>query len=137
MPKPIMNERTINDYMKRNKCSREDAIELIKYDCDVEDGKDTEYDLTPEQEQVVQDLRRKVEHKKPNAVKRERKPNELKEALVVALADFLENECEFDLNGEITYCGEVEITNKNRMIHFSCKDKEFDLQLIEKRVKKS
>lgn len=137
MPKPIMNERTINDYMKRNKCSREDAIELIKYDCDVEDGKDTEYDLTPEQEQVVQDLRRKVEHKKPNAVKRERKPNELKEALVLALADFLENECEFDLNGEITYCGEVEITNKNRMIHFSSKDKEFDLQLIEKRVKKS
>lgn len=136
MPKPIMNERTINDYMKRNKCSREDAIELIKYDCDVEDGKDTEYDLTPEQEQVVQDLRRKVEHKKPNAVKRERKPNELKEALVLALADFLENECEFDLNGETTYCGEVEITNKNRMIHFSSKDKEFDLQLIEKRVKK-
>ena len=137
MPKPIMNERTINDYMKRNKCSREDAIELIKYDCDVEDGKDTEYDLTPEQEQVVQDLRRKVEHKKPNTVKRERKPNELKEALVLALADFLENECEFDLNGETTYCGEVEITNKNRMIHFSCKDKEFDLQLIEKRIKKS
>ena len=136
MPKPIMNERTINDYMKRNKCSREDAIELIKYDCDVEDGKNTEYDLTPEQEQVVQDLRRKVEHKKPNAVKRERKPNELKEALVVALADFLENECEFDLNGEITYCGEVEITNKNRMIHFSSNGKEFDLQLIEKRVKK-
>ena len=136
MPKPIMNERTISDYMKRNKCSREDAIELIKYDCDVEDGKNTEYDLTPEQEQVVQDLRRKVEHKKPNAVKRERKPNELKEALVVALADFLENECEFDLNGEITYCGEVEITNKNRMIHFSSNGKEFDLQLIEKRVKK-
>lgn len=136
MPKPIMNERTINDYMKRNKCSREDAIDLIKYDCDVEDGVDTEYDLTPEQEQVVQDLRRKVEHKKPNAVKRERKPNELKEALVLALADFLENECEFDLNGETTYCGEVEITNKNRMIHFSSKDKEFDLQLIEKRVKK-
>ena len=49
MAKPIMNEKTILDYMKRNKCSREEAIDLIKYDCDVEDGLDTEYDLTEEQ----------------------------------------------------------------------------------------
>ena len=136
MPKPIMNERTIAEYMKINKCSREEAIDLIKYDCDVEDGKETEYDLAPEQEKVVQDIKRKVDHKKGINVKRERKPNELKEVLVAVLADFLENSCEFELNGEITYCGEVEITNKNRMIHFKSNDKEFDLQLIEKRVKK-
>lgn len=136
MPKPILNERTIAEYMRLNKCSREDAIDLIKYDIDVEDGKETEYDLTPEQEKIVQDLKRKVDHKKQENVKRERKPNELKEALVVALADYLENVCEFDLNGETTYCGDVEITNKNRMIHFTSGGKEFDLQLIEKRVKK-
>ena len=137
MAKPIMNEKTILDYMKRNKCSREEAIDLIKYDCDVEDGVDTEYDLTDEQKKVVQDMNRKIDHKKHGTVKRERKPNELKEALVAALADYLENACEFELNGETTYCGDVEITNKNRMIHFTSGDKEFDLQLIEKRAKKA
>ena len=137
MAKPIMNEKTILDYMKRNKCSREEAIDLIKYDCDVEDGVDTEYDLTDEQKKVVQDMNRKIDHKKHGTVKRERKPNELKEALVAALADYLENVCELDMpDSRLIYCGEVEITNKNRMIHFSCKDKEFDLQLIEKRAKK-
>ena len=137
MAKPILNERTIAEYMKVNKCSREEAIDLIKYDCDVEDGKETEYDLTEEQKKVVQDMNRKIDHKKHGTVKRERKPNELKEALVAALADYLENACEFELNGETTYCGDVEITNKNRMIHFTSGDKEFDLQLIEKRAKKA
>ena len=137
MAKPIMNERTIAEYMKVNKCSREEAIDLIKYDCDVEDGKETEYDLTEEQKKVVQDMNRKIDHKKHGTVKRERKPNELKEALVAALADYLENACEFELNGETAYCGDVEITNKNRMIHFTSGDKEFDLQLIEKRAKKT
>ena len=137
MAKPILNERTIAEYMKVNKCSREEAIDLIKYDCDVEDGKETEYDLTEEQKKVVQDMNRKIDHKKHGTVKRERKPNELKEALVAALADYLENACEFELNGETAYCGDVEITNKNRMIHFTSGDKEFDLQLIEKRAKKA
>ena len=137
MAKPIMNEKTILDYMKRNKCSREEAIDLIKYDCDVEDGVDTEYDLTEEQKKVVQDMNRKIDHKKHGTVKRERKPNELKEALVAAFADYLENACEFELNGETAYCGDVEITNKNRMIHFTSGGKEFDLQLIEKRAKKA
>ena len=138
MAKPIMNEKTILDYMKRNKCSREEAIDLIKYDCDVEDDVDTEYDLTDEQKKVVQEMNRKIDHKKHGEVKRERKPNELKEALVAALADYLENVCEINMGEKgLIYCGEVEITNKNRMIHFSCNDKEFDLQLIEKRAKKA
>lgn len=138
MAKPIMNEKTILDYMKRNKCSREEAIDLIKYDCDVEDDIDTEYDLTDEQKKVVQEMNRKIDHKKHGEVKRERKPNELKEALVAALADYLENVCEINMGEKgLIYCGDVEITNKNRMIHFSCNDKEFDLQLIEKRAKKA
>jgi hypothetical protein len=136
MAKPIMNERTIADYMKRNKCDRDEAIELIKYDIAVEDDEETEYDLTEEQKKVVQEMNRKIDHKKNANVKRERKPNELKEALVAALADYLENACEFVLNGETTYCGDVEITNKNRMIHFTSSGKEFDLQLVEKRPKK-
>ena len=137
MAKPVLNEKTIADYMKRNKCDREEAIDLIKYDIAVESGEETEFDLTPEQQKVVQDMARKVEHTAKGKVKRERKPNELKEALVATLANYLENECEFDLNGETTYCGEVEVTNKSRMIAFEANGKRFELTLIEKRLPKA
>ena len=137
MAKLLVNDTTIADYMKRNKCSREEAIELIEYDNAVEGGEETEYDLSPEQQKVVQDMTRKTEHTIKNRKKRERKPNELKEALVAALADYLENECEMTLNGEVIYCGEVTVPNVSRMIHFSAGDKYFDLTLIEKRTPKT
>ena len=53
MAKPILNERTIADYMKRNKCDREEAIDLIKYDIAVESDEETEYDLSAEQQENV------------------------------------------------------------------------------------
>lgn len=136
MAKPILNERTIADYMKRNKCNREEAIDLIKYDIAVESDEETEYDLTAEQQENVKKMMRKTDHAKIGKVKRERKPNELKEALIATFADYLENECEFNLNGETTYCGEVEVTNKSRMIAFKVNDKRFELTLVEKRPPK-
>ena len=138
MAKPVLNEKTIAQYMKVNKCDREEAIDLIKYDIAVEEGEETEYDLTKEQAEVVKTMMRKTEHAKQDGkVKRERKPNELKEALIATLADYLENECEFDLKGETIYCGAVEVTNKSRMIAFEVNDKRFELTLIEKRPPKS
>lgn len=132
MAKPVLNERTIADYMKRNKCDREEAIDLIKYDIAVEDGEDTEYDLTAEQEANVREMTRKVEHAKQDGkVKRERKPNELKEAIVAEIAEFLRE----DAQGQMYE--DVEITNKSRMIAFAIGDKHFELTLIEKRPPKS
>lgn len=132
MAKPVLNERTIADYMKRNKCDREEAIDLIKYDIAVEDGEDTEYDLTAEQEANVREMTRKVEHAKQDGkVKRERKPNELKEAIVAEIAEFLRE----DAQGQAYE--DVEITNKSRMIAFAIGDKHFELTLIEKRPPKS
>lgn len=132
-----VDEKRIAFLMKQLGISREEALDLESYDEDVKKNRKTQYDLTPEQEKVVQEMNRKKDHKKYGHVHRERKPNELKEALIIALADFLENECEFMLKEELTYCDAVEITNKNRMIHFKVNEKEYDLQLIEKREKKS
>ena len=132
MAKPILNEKTIADYMKRNKCDREEAIDLIKYDIAVESGEDTEYDLTAEQEANVKEMTRKVEHAKQNGkVKRERKPNELKEAIIAELAEFLREDAQGPMYED------VEITNKSRMIAFVVGDKHFELTLIEKRPPKS
>ena len=95
MAKVILNEKNIADYMKRNKCSREEAIELINYDNAVEGDEATEFDLTPEQQETVKTMMRKVDHaKQEGKVKRERKPNELKEAIVAELAEFLREDAQ-------------------------------------------
>lgn len=131
MAKIILNEKNIADYMKRNKCSREEAIELINYDNAIEGNEETEYDLTAEQEANVKEMTRKVEHtKQGKGVKRERKPNELKEAIIAELAEFLRE----DAQGQAYE--DVEITNVSRMISFSVNDKHFELTLVEKRPPK-
>ena len=132
MAKPVLNEKTIAQYMKVNKCDREEAIDLIKYDIAVEEGEETEYDLTKEQAEVVKTMMRKTEHAKQDGkVKRERKPNELKEAIITELAEFLRE----DAQGQVYE--EVEVTNKSRMISFRVNDKRFELTLIEKRPPKT
>lgn len=130
MAKIPVNERTIADYMKRNKCDRDEAIELINYDNAVEGGEETEFDLTPEQQKVVQDMNRKVEHQSKGKVKRERKPNELKEAIIAEIAEFLTE----DAQGQMYE--DVAVTNVSRQIAFKVGEKSFELTLVEKRPKK-
>jgi hypothetical protein len=131
MAKPILNERTIADYMKRNKCNREEAIDLIKYDIAVESDEETEYDLSAEQQENVKKMMRKTDHAKIGNVKRERKPNELKEAIIKELAEFLRE----DAQGQVYES--VDITNVSRQIAFAVGDKRFELTLVEKRPPKN
>ena len=132
MAKIILNEKNIADYMKRNKCSREEAIELINYDNAVEGNEETEYDLSEEQQETVKKMIRKVEHAKQDGkVKRERKPNELKEAIIAEIAEFLRE----DALGQAY--AEVEVTNVSRQIAFEVGDKKFELTLVEKRPPKA
>ena len=132
MAKPVLNERTIADYMKRNKCDREEAIDLIKYDIAIESDEETEYDLTPEQQETVKKMMRQTDHAKSESkVKRERKPNELKEAIIAELADYLAEEAQ----GQVYE--DVEISNKSRMIAFAVNGKRFELTLVEKRPPKA
>ena len=123
------NEKRIAELMKQLGCSRKEAEDIILYDEEVEDGKATEYDLTPEQQANVKEMARKVEHKKGK--KRERKPNELKEAIVAEMADFLAE----DAQGQVYE--NVVITNVNRMVSFEVNGKHFELTLVEKRPAKS
>ena len=130
MAKPVMNERTIADYMKRNKCGRDEAIELIQYDIAVESDEPTEFDLTAEQQANVKKMMRKVDHAKIGAVKRERKPNELKESIVAEIAEFLRQDAQNHVYES------VEITNANRQMAFVVDGKRFELTLVEKRPPK-
>ena len=132
MAKIELNEKNIADYMKRNKCNREEAIDLINYDNAVEGNEETEYDLSAEAQANVKKMMRQVDHQKQNGkVKRERKPNELKEAIVAELEEFLREEAQGQMYEE------VKIENKNRLLSFVVGDKHFELMLIEKRPPKN
>lgn len=122
-----IDEKRIAFLMKQLDITREEALELEGYDDDVNHNRKTKHDLTPEQEKIVQEMNRKKDHRKYGHVHRERKPNELKIAIMAELADFLRE----DAQGQVYE--DVELTNVSRMLHFRVGEKEFDLQLIEKR----
>lgn len=122
-----IDEKRIAFLMKQLDITREEALELEGYDDDVNHNRKTKHDLTPEQEKVVQEMNRKKDHRKYGHVHRERKPNELKIAIMAELADFLRE----DAQGQVYE--DIELTNVSRMLHFRVGEKEFDLQLIEKR----
>lgn len=123
----MAGEDRITFLMKKLGITREEALELEGYDDDVNKGKKTEYDLSEEQEKVVHDMMRKKEHAKMGKVKRERKPNETKEAIIIEIADFLAKNDAYE---------SVFVANKNRTITFSIGEKRFELNLIEKRPPK-
>lgn len=123
----MAGEDRITFLMKKLGITREEALELEGYDDDVNKGKKTEYDLSEEQEKVVHDMMRKKEHAKMGKVKRERKPNETKEAIIAEIADFLAQNQAYE---------SVFVANKNRTITFSIGEKRFELNLIEKRPPK-
>ena len=130
-------QQQIESLMKKLHITEEEAIEVMEYDDNVNKGKKTAYDLTPEQKKNVQEMARKTEHKKRSSIARQRKPDDVKEAIMLALADFLENECEMMIKDELIYCDSVEITNKTRLLHFKVGEREYDLQLIGKRATKN
>lgn len=126
----MVDEKRIAMLMKKLDITREEALELEGYDADVNKGKKTQYDLTPEQEKVAKKMTHVTEYAKSASVKRERKPNELKEAIVAELANYLAEEAQGQMYEDVT------ITNKSRMIAFSVNGKRFELALVEKREPK-
>lgn len=126
----MVDEKRIAMLMKKLDITREEALELEGYDADVNKGKKTQYDLTPEQEKVAKKMTHVTEYAKSASVKRERKPNELKEAIVAELANYLAEEAQGQMYEDVT------VTNKSRMIAFSVNGKRFELALVEKREPK-
>lgn len=112
------------------KCSEEEAREVYVYDRAIDKGEKTEYDLTAEQQKNVSKMTRA--DRKPtvyNLTKRERKPNATKGAIIAALAAWLADGAEFEVEG-------LEITNKERQVKFSSAGETFELTLVQKRKPK-
>jgi len=122
-------ERRIAELMKSLDCSREEAIDIIQEDEAIDSGKRVYFDFSPEEEKRAKKYANVDTHKRKSDVHRERKPNELKEAIVAEIATLMAEKATFQPEN-------VEITNKNRMIAFAVGEKRFELTLVEKRPPK-
>ena len=113
--------------------TEEQARETAEYDLAVENGEETEYDLTPEQQKVAKKYTSTGTKKKsPNYQfsKRERKPNEVKREIMAQIHKLFRNIAE---SGS---CEDVNLSNPERTLDFTWSGKAYTLTLTEHRPKK-
>ena len=128
-----MDENRISELMKTLDLTRDEAIELIRDDEQVDKMgmKQVDDDLTEEQKKAIKKVKGGV--RAVNAygkkVTRERKENPTKASLIAEIADFLQKNSE----NAIENC---EITNKERQIAFKIDENSFELTLVQKRKPK-
>ena len=104
-----------------------EAVETVLYDDEVEHGRPTEIDLTPEQEKVAKKYTAVGTKKRTNYTftKRERKPNEAKRELIEILRQAL---AEMD---------NVKVSNIERQIDFDFEGEQFSVTLTQHRKPKA
>lgn len=121
-----MNEK-IQSLMKKLDISEVEAREILAYDEDVDKGKKTEFDLTPEQEKSTRKYRQ-AERKQTayNFAKRERKPDLEKRKIIEEIANFLSEKDGFD----------VSIIKKEREISLIVGSNDYSITLIKHRPPK-
>lgn len=85
-----MDEKLIALHMRTLKCSRDEAIQLIKDDEAVDKGLPLPWDLTPEQAKEARKARRADGRKVTAPVSRTRKENPVKRAVIASIAECLQ-----------------------------------------------
>lgn len=121
-----MNDQ-VQKLMKTLDISEAEAREILAYDEDVDKGKKTEFDLTPEQEKNTRKYRQ-AERKQTayNFTKRERKPDLEKRQIIEEIANFLSEKNGFD----------VSIIKKEREISLIVGSNDYSITLIKHRPPK-
>ena len=120
----------VEHLMKTLEISKEEALQLIADDEDIDKGKPKDFDLSKEQEKNSKHYRQTHTKNKTNKpVTRTRKPNVYKAEIIQYLFECLQD-CE--------NVKSVKIDNKERMISFkNGQNDEFSLTLVQHRAKKS
>ena len=105
------SEKEIEKQMKANHCTRQEALEILQWDYEIDHGNTENGALTKEQKAMVRTLTKADKNPlKKRTVKRERKVNENKKALIEKIAQALaetenlsvktETEISFTYNGK-------------------------------------
>ena len=120
-----MDEKLIAHHMRTLKCTREEAIQLIKDDAETDKGIAHDWDLTGEQLKASKQARRADTKKHSKPTTRQRKPDHAKETLIEVVAAALKN-------GGVP----AVISNAERTIDFEFNGTNYTFTLTAHRAKK-
>ena len=123
----------VKEIMRLLDCSEEDALDVVETDEIIDKGGRTPYDLTKEQEKIAMKMsavnERTAKNQAENKRGKVRAENPTKSGIISNLAEFLTEMSNFQ-------CENVEITNKERQIAFTCGENSYELTLVQKRKPK-
>ena len=108
-----MDEKLIAHHMRTLKCTREEAIQLIQDDKDVDRGIAKPWDLTKEQLKVSKQARKADSKPREKSTPRTRKENPAKRALIDAIAEKMREQANI---------ASVEVSNAERTIELKSAD---------------
>ena len=118
-------EKQIQALMKLG-LSREEALQTLADDKDIDQGKPKDFDLTAEQlKNAKQYIKVGTRKTSTTPTKRKRKENPTKALIIAELFKF------FGENAEIS-AENLEILNKERQIFFKCGENDYELTLTQK-----
>lgn len=123
-------EKQIQALMKLG-LSREEALQTLADDADIDKGKPKDFDLSAEQMKNAKHYT-KVGTRKTSTTptKRERKENPTKALIIAELFKFLGENAEISAEN-------LEILNKERQIFFKCGENDYEITLTQKRKPKN
>ena len=123
----------VEEIMRLLDCSEEEALDVVETDEIIDKGGLTPYDLTKEQEKIAMKMsavnERTAKNQAENKRGKVRAENPTKSGIISNLAEFLTEMSNF-------LCENVEITNKERQIAFTCGENSYELTLVQKRKPK-
>ncbi len=120
-----MTEKEITKMMKALNCSREEAIQIIKDDEDIDKGAKL-FELTADQKKNAKAMTKTGTKTVKGVAKRERKPDEEKQEIISKIADFLAKNDDFS----------VKISNKEREISLIVGENDYSITLTKHRLPK-
>ena len=122
----------VKEIMRLLDCTEEEALDVVETDEIIDKGGRTKYDLPIEEEKAALKIGRVDERKSKsenNMRGKVRAENPTKSGIISNLAEFLTEMSSF-------LCENVEITNKERQIAFTCGENSYELTLVQKRKPK-
>lgn len=133
-----MNEKQIEKMMATLHLTREEAIDLIREDEEVDKMTMSEVnsDLTAEQKKAKKDATKTTGDKRKRAytfTKRERKPDAIKREIIETIAHNLDRCCFGD---DLDTCADVQILKPEKEITFKVGDDEYSVTLTKHRKPK-
>lgn len=120
-------ELEIKKQMRANRCSYEEARQLVFDDMEVDKGNPLPWDLTKEEKANQKKALSTGTRKQKEPVKRTKKENACKKSIIDEIVAMLN---ENDRYSEIT------VVNEERQVAFTVGDSKFELTLVQKRDKK-